>query len=190
MQDGDFPLLRPSTSTPSLAQNARRRGFSSVGTLHYTTLPCSNCKSEGFPPINHLHPLTHLKRETEGMFLCRHTTITPPSPKLRDGGVSLLSTTSTPSLARNVRRRGCFLCRHTTTTPPSLKLRAEGFPSHQPPPPPHSLQTRDGGGVSSVGTTPPSLKLRAEGFPSHQSPPPPHSLKTRDGGGVSSVGTP
>ncbi len=92
-----------------------------------------------------LSPLSHSKRKTEGVFLLLAHPLsdhTLPRSKRETEGVLLLSAhpliNHTPSLARSVRRRGCFFCRHTPSTPPSL-------------------ETRDGGGVSSVGT--PQLPL-------------------------------
>jgi hypothetical protein len=106
----------PSTTTPSLARNARRRGgVYSVGTPSLAQIPSTTT-----------NPSLARNARRRRCFFCRHT----------------LPSTTTPSLARNTRQRGCLL---TTTTPPLLKLRAEGFPSHQPPPPlPRSKRKTEG----------------------------------------------
>ena len=112
----------------------------------------------------HHQPLPRSNCETEGFSLSTH-----------------------PSLARNARRRGCFFCRHTTNPSLARIARRRGFLCQHTPP---SLETRDGGGISSVDTpppTPPSLELRDGGVLCQHTPP---SLETRDGGGVSSVDTP
>ena len=148
MEGGVF-LCRHTTTNPSLARIVRRRGvfLCQVSTHHNPSLARivrwrgSHCQ----------HTLsTPLSLETwdgGGCFFCRHTTTYPSLTWIaRQRGSRCRHTTTYPSLTWIARQRGSP-CQHTLSTPPSL-------------------ETRDGGVVSSVDTpppTPPSLKLRDGG---------------------------
>jgi hypothetical protein len=83
----------------------------------------------------------------DGGVLCRHTPSNPLAHSKRETeGLFHLSTLSTPSLARNMRRRGFPLSTHHNQPLPHSNCKTEGFSvDTHPLQPPRSLETRDGG---------------------------------------------
>jgi hypothetical protein len=139
-----------------------------IHSLH--PLPRPKCETEGvFPPSTHHHPhlcpLSHSKHEMEGAFpLSTHHQYPSLTPNARRRSFS--PTNPFSPLKRETR---VFpLSTHHLYPLPQSKCETEGFPSHQPPSPPPSLETRDGG-VFHLSTHPhhPSLTqvARRRGFP-------------------------
>jgi hypothetical protein len=144
---------------PSLARNARRRGFF----FNYIIMPTHTSP-----------PLPRLKHETEGVFFLlyrhAHSHTSPPLPRSKremEGFFSFaISSCPPPHISDMI------------TTPPSLEMRDGGVfffhcipPPHTPSPSPPLLETRDGGGFLLyfififyfTMTTPPSFEIQDEG---------------------------
>ena len=143
-----FPMYRyhTTTTTPSLARNASRRGFT-----HLTPpppsppppLPRSKSKTEGFVPFwTPTPPLSCSKHKTEGFY--SSDTTTPPSLEKRDGGGFVPFPRPTPPLPRS--KRETEGCRHHHHPLPCSKSKMEGvYPISDTFTSPHSLEMRDGG---------------------------------------------